>query len=104
MPSTEKPDIPLAQVIEDLRAELLSALQSGAGAELQFRLKPIELELQLAVTKNGQANAGVKFWVLEFGAKGSMESAVTHTLKLTLEPMGRDGKEVLISSMSSRPD
>jgi hypothetical protein len=67
---------------EDLRAELMEALRQGAGQELQFRLKPIELELKLAVTKQAGANAGVKFWVVELGAKGGYDNATTHTLKL----------------------
>jgi len=98
--------IPLAKAIEDLRAELLKALGEGVGQDLQFRLKPIELELKLAVTKEGGANSGVKFWVIELGAKGAYEGATTHTLKLTLEPVGKDGTgEVRISKTSiARPD
>lgn len=90
--------IPLAKAIGDLRAELLKALQEGAGQELQFRLKPIELELKLAITSEGGANAGVKFWVVDLGAKGTHQNAATHTLKLTLEPVGPDGGPVKISS------
>jgi hypothetical protein len=97
MPQAQ-PSIPLAKAIEDLRAELLRALQEGVDQQLQFRLKPIELELKLAVTSTGGANAGVKFWVVELGAKGTYESAATHTLKLTLEPVGPDGGDVKISS------
>jgi hypothetical protein len=72
---------------------------------LQFRLKPIELELNVAVTQQADGNAGVKFWVIELGAKGEYENATTHTLKLTLEPVGRDGhSEVLISQTgTARP-
>jgi hypothetical protein len=90
--------IPLAEAIGDLRAELLKALQEGAGQDLQFRLKPIELELKLGVTSSGGGNAGVKFWVVELGAKGTYESSTTHTLKLTLEPVGPNGGEVKITS------
>ena len=92
--------IPLAQAIEDLRAELLIALADGKDQPLQFRLKPVELELKLAVTREAGANAGVKFWVLDFGAKGTVGDAATHTLKLVLEPVGRDGKtEFLVSDV-----
>jgi hypothetical protein len=97
MPAAE-PAIPLAKAIEDLRAELLAALKEGAGKELQFRLKPIELELKIAVTKQVGGNAEVKFWVVDLGGKGSYDNASTHTLKLTLEPVGKDGaSEFLIS-------
>jgi hypothetical protein len=100
MNTSAEPAIPLAKAIEDLRAELLTALRDGAGQPLQFRLKPIELELKLAVTRSGGVEGGVKFWVLEFGAKGSLESATTHTLKLVLEPVDKDGNpDVKISSV-----
>jgi hypothetical protein len=103
--SPNEPSIPLSKAIEDLRAELLAALREGVGQELQFRLKPIELELKVAVTKQIGGNAGVKFWVVDFGSKGSFDSATTHTLKLTLEPVGRDGSgEVVISQIGlARP-
>jgi ligand-binding sensor domain-containing protein len=105
MPS-EEPLIPLAKAIEELRAELLMALQEGAGKELQFRLKPIQLELKVAVTKSAGADGGIKFWVADFSGKGSYEDAITHTLNLTLEVVGKDGRgEVLISETGERrPD
>jgi hypothetical protein len=101
--SDQPPLIPLAKVIGDLRAELLSALAEGRDKELQFRLKPIELELQIAVTRDVEGSGGVKFWVIELGGKGSYENAMTHTLTLTLEPVGRDGQsEFKISQTSGR--
>jgi hypothetical protein len=95
--------IPLAKAIEDLRAELLEALRKGANQELQFRLKPIELELKLAVTKQAEANAGVKFWVVQLGGKGGYDAATTHTLKLTLEPVGKDGSSEVLISQTGQP-
>jgi hypothetical protein len=95
----DKPAVPLANAIADLRAELLKALQEGAGKDLQFRLRPIELELKLAITASGEGNAGIKFWVVELGAKGSYQNETTHTLKLTLEPVGPGGGDVKISSV-----
>jgi len=96
------PSIPLSKAIEDLRAELLTALRSGVGQELQFRLKPIELELKVAITNDLEGNAGIKFWVVDLGSKGSYENATTHTLKLTLEPRGQNGStEVIISETGS---
>ncbi|SAL85249.1 hypothetical protein AWB68_07613 [Caballeronia choica] len=96
--STKTSGIPLARVIEDLRAELLRALKEGADKDLQFRLKPIELELKLGVTATGEAKVGAEFWVVELGAKGTYENETTHALKLTLEPIGPGGGPVEISS------
>jgi hypothetical protein len=104
--SPTEPSIPLSKAIEDLRVELLAALREGVGQELQFRLKPIELELKVAVTKQIGGNASVKFWVVDLGSKGSIDNSTTHTLKLTLEPVGRDGSsEVIISQTGvARPE
>jgi hypothetical protein len=92
-----RPGVPLAKAIEDLRAELLDALVAGQGKDLRFKLKPIELELNLAMTWKGEANAGVKFWVVELGAKGNVERTTSHKLKLILEPVDRHGGEFFVS-------
>jgi hypothetical protein len=92
----ENMPIPLAKAIEDLRAELLAAVSEGKGKDLRFKLKPVELELSLDVTWTGEANAGVKFWVVDIGAKGSAERAATHKLTLTLEPVDSQGNEFLV--------
>ena len=101
---TDEARIPLARAIEDLRSELLAAVASGKNQPLQFRLKPIELELKLAVTREGGANAGVKFWVLDIGAKDAIADATTHTLKLVLEPVGKDGKSEFLVSETGVPE
>jgi hypothetical protein len=98
-----QPTIPLSKAIEDLRSELLTAMSQGVGRELRFRLQPIDLELELGMTWNGEANAEVKFWVIGMGAKATYEKSTTHRLKLTLEPVGPDGKsEPLITDPSAR--
>jgi hypothetical protein len=96
--------IPLAEAINDLRAELLAALASGKDQPLQFRLKPIELELKLTVTREGGANAGVKFWIVDVGAKGTIGDTTIHTLKLVLEPVGKDGKSEFLVSETGVPE
>lgn len=101
---TDETHIPLSRAIEDLRSELLSAVASGKNQPLQFRLKPIELELKLAVSQEGGTNADVKFWVLNIGAKGTIADATTHTLKLVLEPVGKDGKSEFLVSETSVPE
>jgi hypothetical protein len=94
--TTPDATIPLARAIQDLRSELLKAMTEGEGKKLRFKLDPVELELSLGMTYTGGANAGVKFWVLELGAKGEAERAATHKLKLKLTPVGKNG-DVMIS-------
>lgn len=100
----DEPGIPLAQTIEDLRSELLKALKEGESQPLHFRLKPIELELQLAITTSGGGKGGVKFWVVELGANAEIKRQATHKLKLVLEPAGPNGEPFEISSLgATRP-
>lgn len=96
--------IPLAKVIADLRSELLAAVAEGRQKELRFKLKPVELELSIAMTLKGEAGAQVKFWVVELGGKGSGEKTATHKLRLTLEPVDSRGGEFLVSDTMERPD
>ena len=89
--------IPLAAAISNLRAELVRAMEDGANQVVRFRLKPIELELNLAISHDAEAKGGVKFWVIDAGASGKYSNAMTQKLKLTLEAFGADG-EFLVSS------
>lgn len=83
--SMANPAIGLAEAITALREELLLAIDAGEGTPMRFRLAPVELSLQVAVTKEGSGKIG--WHVLGLGA--SYESATTQTLKLRLEPAWR---------------
>lgn len=48
----------LADAIRALREELISAISEGEGGPVHFRLAPIELSLQVAVTKGAQGKIG----------------------------------------------
>jgi hypothetical protein len=106
------PDAPgtaagLAQAIGALRRELAQAQQAGAGEDLRFRLGPVEMEFLVEVTKEGSGEAGVKFWVVSVGGKGSIAKGTTHRLTLTLQPYdsvtGADA-EVGSHEGAGRPD
>jgi len=77
----------LAETIQALRAELTEAMKSGEGDPLRFQVGPTELELTLAITKEGGADGGVRFGVISFGAKGGLTDLDTHRVKLTLQPV-----------------
>lgn len=72
----------VAEAIEALRADLQQVIDAGRGAPLRFTLSPIELTLQVAVTKDANGKVGWK--ILEVG--GTIESARTQTVKFTLDP------------------
>lgn len=76
----------LADAIAALRQELLAAMGEGKDAAMRFRLAPVELSMQVAVTKDAGGKIG--WHVLGLGA--SYSSATTQTLKLQLEPLWRN--------------
>jgi hypothetical protein len=77
----------LAEAIAALREELLAAVDEGKDASMRFQLAPVQLSLQVAVTKEANGKIGWKI----LGLGGSYASAVTQTLALQLEPVWRQG-------------
>jgi Trypsin-co-occurring domain 2 len=78
--------IELAQVISQLREELDTARRAGQDEDLRFELGPVELELMVAVDRQGGPDAKVRFWVIELGASGKVASQATQRIKLILDP------------------
>ncbi|MER6530611.1 trypco2 family protein [Streptomyces sp. NPDC001508] len=88
-------DIELADLLTSLRSEIDRARLAAAGQDVRFRINSIDLELQVAVEKTAEANAGVRFWVVSLGGKGGGKSAQTHTVKLSLAAETDTGEQVL---------
>ena len=85
----------LAETIRALRAELVSAMEAGKDETLHFQLGPVQLEVTLAITRKGGTDAGIRFGVVSFGAKGDLDNATTHHLSLSLQPV--------VKSVSGQP-
>ena len=87
--------IELADVIDDLRAELEHAQMRAKGSALRFGLGPVELELTVALSREGKTGGKVRFWVAEVNAEGKLASTSTQKIKLTLNPavVAGDAKE-----------
>jgi hypothetical protein len=60
--------VELAELIEQLRAELTEAMHAGDDADLRFEVGPVELELTVAVDREAGRERGSGFgwwsWVL----------------------------------------
>jgi NTP-dependent ternary system trypsin peptidase co-occuring protein len=82
--------VELAELITQLRADLVEAMRTGAGSELRFELGPVELELTIALEKSGGAAGKVRFWVVEGGVDGRAAATTTQRIKLTLDPRRAD--------------
>ena len=82
----------LADMIQVLRSELERAQAQSESAGILFQTEMVELELKVAVTGTVTGKGGVKFWVINVGGGLENSNATTHTFKLTLKPVSRDGK------------
>jgi hypothetical protein len=100
-------EVPLAQAIKELRAQLLQAIDAGKDEPLRFELDSVVLELQVALTTSGSAEAKVGLWsVLTLGASGDHSRGTTHRLTLTLSPRladARPGEKTLIGDDTDGP-
>lgn len=95
----------LADVVHALRSELAAAMAEGTDSEIRFELGPIELEFLVDVRKDGSADAGIRFGVVSFGAKGGVTSGSTHRLKLVMDPKDSRGRPARVSGRGTRiPD
>ena len=77
----------LPEAIESLRADLAEAWWDSRRHRVRFRVEPVELTVQVGVTRTGKGSAGVKWYVLTLGGERSKEVATTQTLKLRLIPV-----------------
>jgi hypothetical protein len=77
--------IGLAEAIRALRQELTEAIEAGTDAPMRFRPSPVELTLNVAVTR--EAGGKIAWHVL--GLSGSRSTDTTQELKLRLEPIWR---------------
>ncbi len=79
--------IGISEAIEELRAELSKALALSKDKDIQFVVQDVDLELELAVTKEGELGGKVNWWVLEIDARGKATSEATHRVTLKLAPL-----------------
>lgn len=86
--------IELATLLASLRSEIERARLDSAGEDVRFRVDSIDLELQVAVEKTAEADAGVRFWVVSMGGKGGAKSSETHVVKMKLGAVTRTGESV----------
>jgi hypothetical protein len=84
--------VELGEAIEALREALVRAWWDGQNSRVRFRVEPVELTVQVGVTRAGKGAAGIRWNVLAIGGERSHQRAVTQTLKLRLAPLVFDGQ------------
>jgi hypothetical protein len=100
MPQDEPGYVELSAAIGHVRKELARAIEAGRDSPVAFRAGPIVLDFEVAFTASAGADAGVKVWVVSFGAKGEVAHTTTNRLTVTLSPVDRDGHDKLIGSVA----
>lgn len=100
--------VPLRDMIRELRRQLISALSDGKDQEVKFALGEIELELHVEVENTGGGQAGIQFYVVSLGGKGQRTSTRTQTIRLKLTPVlgtAQDATKTLVvgSDQVQRP-
>jgi Trypsin-co-occurring domain 2 len=90
----ERSGVRLDDAIEALREQLASAHAKAAGADLQFPVESVTVELRVEVTRELGGKAGFRVPVvdLELGGSGSRRSVGEQTVTLVMAgPVDRDG-------------
>lgn len=97
-------NIPLSDVLAELRRELSKAQTAGANEAIKFAVEDVEVELQFATTREGLGEGSVKFWILESKAGLKATDAATQKLRLKLRVVDKDGQNIKpFSGVSQNP-
>lgn len=83
--------IGLADAIRELRRELTDAMADAQDESIRFELGMVEMEFLLNASRDTGGEAGVRFWVVSLGGRGSVSSGSTHRVKLSLTPKDASG-------------
>lgn len=82
--------VDLAEAIEALRDSLERAWHGGLDRSVRFKPEPVELTVQVGVTRVGKGSAGIRWHVLTMGGERTRELASVQTLRLQLTPVLHD--------------
>ncbi len=81
-PSAQQSRLGLADVLQGLRQDLQTALQTINEDDITFPVESAEVVVHVGVTRQGNANGGVHIWVVELGGGGSYSKDEIHTVTL----------------------
>jgi len=87
----EKDKIGLSEAISALRSDLEKSMKEGEGHPLRLEVQSLDLELQATVALSGTGNAGIKWWLIDASAEGTVQRENVQTVKISLKPIHTDG-------------
>jgi hypothetical protein len=79
--------IDLTAAIDAVHRQLTDAIRNVRENDvLGFEYGNVEIELQMAATKDSGIEGGVRFYVFTAGGKASKGSSATHRIKINIKP------------------
>lgn len=85
--------IELADAVQAVRDELITAAGRSSGQDVVFEVGDIELEFSVELRREAKGGVKVKAWVVEAGVDGSGGTTRTHRVAVTLRALdSRTGK------------
>lgn len=93
--------IELADAVQAVRDELITAAGRSTGQDLTFEVGDIELEFGVELRKEAKGGVKVKAWVVEGGADGGGGTTRAHRVTVTLRALdARTGQPWKVRSES----
>ncbi|GIH02867.1 hypothetical protein Rhe02_09340 [Rhizocola hellebori] len=90
----------LADLIYQLRGDLNLAAWQGRNKDPKFVVGPIELEVSVVLDMSRSGGVAAKLVLLDVSAAAARSSQTAHRIKLTLQPVGPDGRPSQISDLA----
>lgn len=87
--------IALADAITELRRELVESVARSKNEDIRFAVGEVVVEFAVTVEHEKGVSGGVKFWVVNADASGSIGRATTHKLTVPLTPRVPGGGPLL---------
>jgi len=97
-------DVELADAVEAIRTELLTAAARGAGSGINFTVGPIEMEFAVELREDATVRAGFKAWVVSAEARGGVATTGIQRVKFTVTPRAAGGGDLLIAGSANRAE
>ncbi|MGC5237677.1 trypco2 family protein [Streptomyces albogriseolus] len=82
--SKDDPHIELADAVQSIRDELLTAARRSTGQDVVFEVGDIQMEFTVEIRKEAKAGSKVRAWVVDAAADAAYGNTRTHRVSFTL--------------------
>jgi hypothetical protein len=98
--------VDLTAAINSVHEQLTAAIRNVRENDvLGFEYGNVEIELQMAATRDTGISGGVRFYVFTAGGKANVGSSATHRIKINIKPYqpGTDKPVRVMSALDLEP-